>query len=120
MHNEFQGVCYQSSSGSRFMKSCFDTLPYAVRNALANSPYNICAACFMERNSMKGNYGIVPREYGISHREVERSDADSIRIALSILHEMENRIRENNAKEDRLSSLSPAPLVERAGREKPY
>lgn len=41
----FQGLCLQSTEGSRWMNLHFDALPPAVRERLRESPFNLCPAC---------------------------------------------------------------------------
>ena len=40
-----QVKCLIASEGHLWMRSYFDRFPSAVRRRLANSPFNICAAC---------------------------------------------------------------------------
>lgn len=44
MRQRFQGKCFQSLEGWRFME-IFDQFPRAVRERLRASPFNLCAAC---------------------------------------------------------------------------
>jgi hypothetical protein len=40
-----QVKCRNGNNGVRFMQSHYDELPFAVRQRLAESPFNICSAC---------------------------------------------------------------------------
>jgi hypothetical protein len=62
--------CINENVGCTFMKSHYDNLSRKVRNRLANSPFNICPACFNGR---------LDRGWGWRGRGKPLTDADFFR-----------------------------------------
>tara|TARA_R110000868_G_scaffold158980_1_gene387414 strand:+ start:403 stop:630 length:228 start_codon:yes stop_codon:yes gene_type:complete len=46
--DRFQGLCLEGAEGSLFMNQ-FDELPKRVKKRLAESPFNICTACVIQK-----------------------------------------------------------------------
>jgi hypothetical protein len=53
-----QVKCLIASAGHEWMVGYFDRLPSAVRRRLANSRFNICAACLTEEAEREAETGL--------------------------------------------------------------
>jgi hypothetical protein len=73
----FQGLCLWSDEGRAHM-DCFDEMPEQAREAVRNSPFNICAACLLDKT-----------------RELDGDDDNLLYI--QALHNMEELIREQES-----------------------
>jgi hypothetical protein len=73
----FQGLCLWSAKGHMFM-DIFDDMPKEAREAISNSPFNICAACLLEKTH-------------------ELDGDDDTCLYVEALHSMEDLIRQQEA-----------------------
>lgn len=78
-NDKFQGLCLQNLTGSLWMKGHHDSLPKLVRERLANSPFNICAACVIDE---------------ANHRAYRKRASPILQDYLGVIEEFEEQIRQ--------------------------
>ena len=98
--NTIQSNCLEAGTGSEFMP-IYDRFSPEVRRMVADAPYNLCAACIMDRVYKHKN-------------RVERNggEIDAMAIYKAVIDEMTHIIRQQDA--TRLRRFSPAERFSQA------